>query len=110
MQLAYQYAERVDRLVLVAPGGFGRELSPLLRAASVPGSGRVLALAAWRPFVQAGTMLTQLLGALGLEGTTDLAEIGRAYALLADRRPTAPAGRSRGRQAWRSLAVANGEA
>lgn len=85
MQLAYQYADRVDRLVLVAPGGFGREVSPLLRAVSVPGSGRVLALAAWRPFVQAGTMLTQLLGGLGLEGTTDLAEIGRAYALLADR-------------------------
>jgi pimeloyl-ACP methyl ester carboxylesterase len=85
MQLAYQYPERVDRLVLVAPGGLGREVSVLLRAASMPGSGGVLAIAAWRPFVQAGTLLTHLLGSLGMHGNTDLEEIGRAYALLARR-------------------------
>jgi pimeloyl-ACP methyl ester carboxylesterase len=85
MQLAYQYPERVDRLVLVAPGGFGREVSPLLRAVSVPGSGAVLAVAAWRPLVVAGTRLTQLLGRLGLHGSTDMEEIGRAYSALADR-------------------------
>lgn len=85
MQFAYQYPERSDRLVLVAPGGFGREVSMLLRAASVPGSGAVLALAAWRPIVQAGTLLTQTLGRVGVHGNTDLEEIGRAYALLADR-------------------------
>jgi pimeloyl-ACP methyl ester carboxylesterase len=84
MQLAYQYPQQVDRLVLVAPGGFGNEVSPLLRAASVPGSGPVLALAAWRPFVQAGTLLTQFLGRIGLHGSTDLSEIARGYALLAD--------------------------
>jgi pimeloyl-ACP methyl ester carboxylesterase len=85
MQLAYQYPERVDRLVLVAPGGFGREVSLLLRAASMPGSGRVLALAAARPIVQAGTLLAGALSRLGLRGNTDLEEIGRAYALLSDR-------------------------
>jgi pimeloyl-ACP methyl ester carboxylesterase len=84
MQVAYQYPERVDRLVLVAPGGFGREVSLLLRAASVPGSGRVIAFAAWRPFVEAGTALTQILGRLGLRGGTDLEELARAYALLAE--------------------------
>jgi pimeloyl-ACP methyl ester carboxylesterase len=89
MQLAYQYPERVDRMVLVAPGGFGREVSALLKAASVPGSGRVLALAAWRPFVQAGTLLTQLLSRVGLHGNTDLEEVGRAFALLSE-----PAARS----------------
>ncbi len=85
LQFAYQYPERVDRMVLVAPGGFGPDVSPLLRAASTPGSGPVLAVAAWRPFVQAGTLLTGFLGRLGLHGNTDLEEIGRAYALLADR-------------------------
>ncbi len=85
LQFAYQYPERTDRLVLVAPGGFGREVSLLLRAASMPGSGPVLALAAWRPIVQAGTLLTQALGRFGVHGNTDLEEIGRAYALLADR-------------------------
>ncbi len=85
LQFAYQYPERLDRVVLVAPGGFGREVSMLLRAASVPGSGPVIALAAWRPIVQAGTLLTQVLGRFGVHGNTDLEEIGRAYALLADR-------------------------
>jgi hypothetical protein len=75
----------VDRLVLVAPGGFGREVSLLLRAASVPGSGSVLAIAAWRPFVQAGALLTQLLARLGVHRNTDLEEIGQVYALLAHR-------------------------
>jgi pimeloyl-ACP methyl ester carboxylesterase len=44
----------------------------------------VLALAAWRPIVQAGTLLTKALGRLGVHGTTDLEELGRSYALLAD--------------------------
>jgi pimeloyl-ACP methyl ester carboxylesterase len=35
-QLAYQYPERVDRLVLVSTGGVGREVSPVLRMAAAP--------------------------------------------------------------------------
>jgi pimeloyl-ACP methyl ester carboxylesterase len=85
LQLAYQYPERVERLVLVAPGGFGREVTMLLRAASLPGSGPVLAMAASRPVVQAGTLLAGTLGRLGVQGSTDLEELGRAYALLSDR-------------------------
>ncbi len=42
MQLAYLFPERVDRLVLVSSGGLGRELTPLLRAATLPGSELVL--------------------------------------------------------------------
>jgi pimeloyl-ACP methyl ester carboxylesterase len=38
MQFAYQFPERTERLVLVASGGAGREVSPLLRAASLPGA------------------------------------------------------------------------
>src|SRR5436305_3504404 len=38
MQLAYQFPERCDRLVLVSSGGLGREVSFLLRAAALPGS------------------------------------------------------------------------
>ncbi len=85
LQFAYQYPERIERLVLVAPGGFGKEVTPLLRAASLPGSGAVLAIAAAKPIIEAGTLLTQLLGRVGLHGGTDLEEIGRAYALLSDR-------------------------
>src|ERR1700730_2851682 len=32
MQLAYQFPERCERLVLVASGGLGREVNPFLRA------------------------------------------------------------------------------
>jgi pimeloyl-ACP methyl ester carboxylesterase len=85
LQFAYQYPDRAENLVLVAPGGFGREVSVLLRAASIPGSGPALALATSRPIVEAGTLLTRTLGRLGLHGNTDLEEIGRAYATLADR-------------------------
>jgi pimeloyl-ACP methyl ester carboxylesterase len=35
-QIAYQYPERVERMVLVASGGVARDVSPVLRAASAP--------------------------------------------------------------------------
>ncbi|WP_395725163.1 alpha/beta fold hydrolase [Nakamurella sp.] len=42
MQLAYLFPARVERLVLVSSGGLGRELNPVLRAATLPGSEFVL--------------------------------------------------------------------
>lgn len=44
MQLAYQFPERCERLVLVAAGGLGKEVHPLLRAVSLPGAEYVLPL------------------------------------------------------------------
>src|SRR4051812_16334308 len=44
MQLAYQFPERCERLVLVSSGGLGREVSMLLRAATLPGAELVLPL------------------------------------------------------------------
>ena len=38
MQFAYQFPERVERLVLVSSGGLGREVHLILRAATLPGS------------------------------------------------------------------------
>src|SRR3954462_12793806 len=38
MQFAYQFPERTERLVLVASGGAGRGVSPLLRACTLPGA------------------------------------------------------------------------
>jgi pimeloyl-ACP methyl ester carboxylesterase len=38
MQFAYQFPERVDRLVLVSTGGLGRQVTPALRAAALPGA------------------------------------------------------------------------
>ena len=42
VHFGYHYPHRVERLVLVAAGGLGREVHPVLRAASVRGSERVL--------------------------------------------------------------------
>jgi pimeloyl-ACP methyl ester carboxylesterase len=42
MQFAYQYPERTDRIVLVANGGVGRHVTPILRAASLPGADLLL--------------------------------------------------------------------
>ncbi len=38
MQFAYQFPERTERLVLVASGGAGRGVSPVLRAVTLPGA------------------------------------------------------------------------
>jgi pimeloyl-ACP methyl ester carboxylesterase len=50
MQFFYQFPQRTERLVLVSSGGLGREVSPLLRSAALPGASTLLALAA-HPFL-----------------------------------------------------------
>jgi pimeloyl-ACP methyl ester carboxylesterase len=42
MQFAYQFPELIERLVLVASGGLGREVTPVLRAATLPGTALAL--------------------------------------------------------------------
>jgi pimeloyl-ACP methyl ester carboxylesterase len=46
MQFFYQFPQRTDRLVLVSSGGLGREVSPLLRGAALPGASAGLRVAA----------------------------------------------------------------
>src|SRR3989440_6612966 len=85
MQLAYQFPERCDRLVLVSSGGLGREVHPLLRAAALPGSEFVLPLVCATKLRDAGDAVGRTLGALGLHAGPDLDELWRGYASLADR-------------------------
>lgn len=85
MQLAYQFPERCERLVLVGSGGLGREVSVLLRAATLPGSDVVLPLLVNQYLLDAGRLAGSLLGRLGLRAGTDMAEIARGHASLADR-------------------------
>jgi pimeloyl-ACP methyl ester carboxylesterase len=42
MQFAYQFPERTERLVLVAPGGIGPEVTMLIRAVNLPGFHRAV--------------------------------------------------------------------
>jgi pimeloyl-ACP methyl ester carboxylesterase len=84
MQMAYQFPERVERLVLVSSGGLGREVHPLLRAAALPGSEFVLPLLASPALIGRIDGLGGLLGRLGLRAGSDLDEMWRGFSSLAD--------------------------
>jgi len=84
MQLAYQFPERCERLVLVDSGGLGREVNLLLRAATLPLSEIVLPLLASTRLLDAGRAVGRLFGRVGLQAGTDLAELARGHASLAD--------------------------
>ena len=63
MQMSYQFPERVERLVLVASGGLGRQVTPVLRAVALPGAELVLPLLASEPLVSAGSKVGGLVRA-----------------------------------------------
>jgi pimeloyl-ACP methyl ester carboxylesterase len=84
MQLAYQFPERCERLVLVDSGGLGREVNLLLRAATLPLSEVVLPFLASTRLLDAGRALGRLFGRVGLRAGTDVAELARGHASLAD--------------------------
>ncbi|MGZ8649899.1 MAG: alpha/beta fold hydrolase [Solirubrobacteraceae bacterium] len=84
MQLAYQFPEHCERLVLVSSGGLGREIGILLRAASLPGSELVLPLLVNEQLLGAGRIVGRLLGRVGLRVHTDVGEVLRGHASLSD--------------------------
>jgi pimeloyl-ACP methyl ester carboxylesterase len=83
MQFAYQYPEMVERLALVSSGGLGPEVTPVLRAAALPGADIFIATTAG-PAARIGSMVGRGLGAIGLRPGSDMAEVARGYASLAD--------------------------
>ena len=84
MQFAYEYPPFAERLVLVSSGGLGREVHPLLRAATFPGSEFVLPWIAHERVHGAASLLGQALDRLGLRTGPDMAEMIRGYGSLAD--------------------------
>ncbi len=84
MQMAYQFPEHCERLVLVSSGGLGRDITPLLRAASLPGSELVLPLLVNDQLMGAGRAVGRVLGRLGLRVHTDVGEVLRGHASLSD--------------------------
>jgi pimeloyl-ACP methyl ester carboxylesterase len=84
MQFAYEYPVFCERLVLVSSGGLGREVHPLLRAATLPGAELVLPLLANDRVLGAGEAVGQFLSRVGLHAGPDIAEMARGYASLAD--------------------------
>jgi pimeloyl-ACP methyl ester carboxylesterase len=83
MQLAYQFPELAERLVLVSSGGLGPEVSLVLRAAALPGS-ELWITATARTASWAGAAVGRGLAKVGLRPTPDVAEVARGYASLVD--------------------------
>jgi pimeloyl-ACP methyl ester carboxylesterase len=84
MQLSYQFPELCERLVLVDSGGLGREVSLLLRAATLPGSEFVLPFLAAARLLEVGRFTAGLIGRVGLRLGTDIEEMARGHATLSD--------------------------
>ena len=84
MQFAYEYPPFAERLVLVSSGGLGREVHPLMRAATLPGSEYVLPWIAHERLHGVAAVIGRALDLLGLRTGPDLAEMVRGYASLAD--------------------------
>ncbi len=85
MQLAYQFPDQCERLVLVSSGGLGREVGTLLRMLSLPGAEHVLPLGCSPRLRDAGARIGEWLAGLGLRAGPVVQEIWRGYAGLADR-------------------------
>jgi pimeloyl-ACP methyl ester carboxylesterase len=85
MQFAYQFPEMVERLVLVSSGGLGPEVSPILRAAALPGADLFIAATASAGQRVGGT-IGRGLSAIGMKPSADLAEVARGYASLSEPR------------------------
>jgi pimeloyl-ACP methyl ester carboxylesterase len=84
MQLAYQFPERCERLVLVSSGGLGREVNTLLRLLSLPGSETVLSLACSAPIRSAIEDVAGAASRVGLQPAPVIGEFWRSYASLGD--------------------------
>ncbi len=86
MQFAYQFPDMCERLVLVASGGLGKEVSGLLRLLTVPGSEYVLPLVLTRHIHGVLARVGGLVGRSGLKPDPLLSEIGQSYTRLTDPR------------------------
>lgn len=84
MQFAYQFPDRLDRLVLVDSGGLGEEVSVVLRAATLPGAEYVLPLLASGPLRGAGAALGSVLGRVGLRASADVRGMAEGFESLGD--------------------------
>jgi pimeloyl-ACP methyl ester carboxylesterase len=83
MQLAYQFPELAERLVLVSSGGLGSEVSLVLRAAALPGAelwiSASASTASWL-----GPAVGRGLAAVGFRPSPATVDVARGYASLSD--------------------------
>lgn len=85
MQFAYQFPEWAERLVLVASGGLGKEVSPLLKAVTLPGAEYVLPLLLHPRIREAAEWPGTVARRVGWRPSDTLVEVWRSYTTLTDR-------------------------
>jgi pimeloyl-ACP methyl ester carboxylesterase len=78
LQFAYQFPELCERMALVGAGGLGREVSPWLRAATLPGSEIVLQAMVAAKLPQAGMAVGRALRRVGLRPGADVENTWRS--------------------------------
>jgi pimeloyl-ACP methyl ester carboxylesterase len=84
MQVAYLWPERCERQVLISSGGLGREVSPILRAMTLPGAERLLLLTSTPWLLRDWERLAGRLGRMGMRSASDLLKLWRGFASLGD--------------------------
>ena len=85
MQFYYLFPGRVERLVLVASGGLGREVNPILRSATLPGAEQVLSVIASQPVLSRVEALGRAASKVGWRPGADISAVWRGFSSLADR-------------------------
>jgi pimeloyl-ACP methyl ester carboxylesterase len=86
MQFAYQFPERAERMVLVAPGGLGPEVTPAIRAITLPGFHQAMSLVTLPGVRHLTTTGLRLLAASGLPQARDLDEVAEIVESFKDPR------------------------
>ena len=79
MQFAYQFPERTERLVLVASGGLGPDVSPLIRAITAPGFHPLMGVLTLPGVRHGGRIGLKALSRLPSPYTRDLDEVAEIY-------------------------------
>ncbi|MFC6286780.1 alpha/beta fold hydrolase [Nocardioides sp. GCM10027113] len=86
MQFAYQFPERTERMVLVAPGGLGPEVTPAIRAITTPGFHQAMSVLTLPGVRHAGMAGMRALSKIQWSPTRDLDEVADIYDSFADPR------------------------
>jgi pimeloyl-ACP methyl ester carboxylesterase len=84
MQFAYQFPERTERMVLVAPGGLGPEVTAAIRAVTLPGFSQAMAVLTMPGIRQLTQTTLRTLAASGVARTRDLDEVAEIVGSFRD--------------------------
>lgn len=89
MQFSYQYPEFTERLILVGPGGFGPEVTPMIRVVTTPGFHGVTGMLTLPGLRHLGVAGLRALARTGLKPLRDLSEVADIFDSFKDERTRA---------------------